>query len=91
MLSPSTSSVAWTWFEILTGIGVGPPLTTQLFAIQAVLPEADDTTAASTYSFIQSFGFVWGTAIPYIVFNSRIDAGLRSFEDHKVKLFCCMI
>lgn len=91
MLSPSTSTVAWAWFEILTGIGGGPPLTTQLFAIQAVLAEADNTTSASTYSFIQSFGFVWGTEIPYIVFNSRIEAGLRSFEGPKVKLFCCMI
>lgn len=85
MLSPSTSTVAWAWFEILAGIGVGLPLTTQLPAIQAVLPEADTAISTSTYSFIRSFGFVWGTTIPSIVFNSRIEAGLGSINDSKVR------
>lgn len=91
MLSSSTSTASWAWFGILTGNGVGSPLTIHLLAIQAVLREADITAATSMYSFTRSFGFVWGTAIPYIVFNSRIEAGLQSFEDPKVKLFCCIM
>ncbi|KAI1803429.1 hypothetical protein F4811DRAFT_553818 [Daldinia bambusicola] len=37
MISLSTSTIAWVWLEILAGIGIGFPLTTQLPAIQAVL------------------------------------------------------
>lgn len=84
-MSPSTSTVAWAWFEILAGIGVGLPLTTQLPAIQAVLPETDTAISTSTYSFIRSFCFVWGTTIPSIVFNSRIEAGLGSIDDPGVR------
>lgn len=84
MLSASTSTVAWAWFEILAGVGVGLPLTTQLPAIQAVLPETDTAISTSTYSFIRSKGFVWGATIPSIFFNSRIEAGLGSIGDPEV-------
>ncbi|KAK0721230.1 hypothetical protein B0T21DRAFT_423599, partial [Apiosordaria backusii] len=68
-MSPSTQTVAWAWFQILAGIGIGFPLTTQLPAIQAVLPESDTAISTSTYSFIRSFGFVWGATIPSIIFT----------------------
>ncbi len=84
-MSASTSTVVWAWFEILAGIGIGFPLTTQLPAIQAVLPESDTAISTSTYSFIRSFGFVWGATIPSIVFNSRVDALLGSIDDLTVR------
>ncbi|KAJ2989838.1 hypothetical protein NUW58_g3259 [Xylaria curta] len=77
----ATSTVAWAWFEILAGVGIGFPLTTQLPAIQAVLPESDTAISTSTYSFIRSFGFVWGATLPSIVFNSRVDASLYIIGD----------
>ncbi|KXX77172.1 putative MFS-type transporter YusP [Madurella mycetomatis] len=84
-MSASTSTVAWAWFQILAGIGVGLPLTTQLPAIQAVLPESETAVSTSTYSFIRSFGFVWGATIPSIVFNSHIDVRLASIDDAQVR------
>ncbi|KAI4859647.1 MFS general substrate transporter [Hypoxylon rubiginosum] len=84
-MSSSTSTVAWAWFEILAGIGIGLPLTTQLPAIQAVLPESDTAISTSTYSFVRSFGFVWGATIPSIVFNSRVNAMLDSVDDSNVR------
>lgn len=84
-MSSSTTTVAWAFFEILAGIGIGLPLTTQLPAIQAVLPESDTAVSTSTYSFIRSFGFVWGATIPSIVFNSRINAKLSSIDDYDVR------
>ncbi|KAK4233028.1 putative MFS-type transporter YusP [Achaetomium macrosporum] len=84
-MSASTSTVAWAWFEILAGIGIGFPLTTQLPAIQAVLPESDTAISTSTYSFIRSFGFVWGATIPSIIFNDRVDAALGSIDDPNVR------
>ncbi|KAK4163958.1 putative MFS-type transporter YusP [Cladorrhinum sp. PSN259] len=84
-MSPSTKTVAWAWFQILAGIGIGFPLTTQLPAIQAVLPESDTAISTSTYSFIRSFGFVWGATIPSIIFNSRVDATVGSVDDAQVR------
>ncbi|KAI1856794.1 hypothetical protein JX265_011435 [Neoarthrinium moseri] len=84
-MSSSTSTIAWAWFEILAGVGIGLPLTTQLPAIQAVLSEPDTAISTSTYSFVRSFGFVWGATIPSIVFNSRVDAMLGSITDTKVR------
>jgi MFS family permease len=84
-MSASTSTVAWAWFEILAGIGIGLPLTTQLPAIQAVLPESDTAISTSTYSFIRSFGFVWGATVPSIIFNGRVDALLASVGDPGVR------
>ena len=84
-LTATSSTAAWVWFEIIAAIGIGFPLTTQLPAIQAVLPESDTAVSTSTYSFIRSYGFVWGTTIPSIVFNSRIDALLDRIDDPSVQ------
>lgn len=84
-MTASTSTVAWAWFEILAGVGVGFPLTTQLPAIQAVLPESDTAVSTSTYSFIRSFGFVWGATVPSIILNARVDALLPSVADPAVR------
>ncbi|OTB17081.1 hypothetical protein K445DRAFT_74315 [Daldinia sp. EC12] len=85
IMSASTSTVAWAWFEILAGIGIDFLLTTQLPAVQAVHRESDTTISTSTYSFVRSFGFVWGATIPSIVFNSRIDALLGSINDTSIR------
>ncbi|KAI0412414.1 major facilitator superfamily domain-containing protein [Xylaria grammica] len=84
-MSSDTSTVTWAWFEILVGIGIGFPLTTQLPAIQAVLPESDTAISTSTYSFIRSFGFVWGATIPSIVFNGQVDALLYTIDDPTIR------
>ncbi|KAK2616542.1 hypothetical protein QQS21_000585 [Conoideocrella luteorostrata] len=84
-MSSNTNTVTWAWFEILAGIGIGLPLTTQLPAIQAVLPESDTAISTSTYSFVRSFGFVWGATIPSIIFNGRVDAMLYTVTDPKVQ------
>ncbi|KAI9648930.1 hypothetical protein NHQ30_001496 [Ciborinia camelliae] len=84
-MTSTSSKAAWACFQILAAIGIGFPLTTQLPAIQAVLPESDTAISTSTYSFIRSFGFVWGASIPSIVFNSRINAVLDNITDADVR------
>jgi MFS family permease len=84
-LTATSSQAAWVCFEILAAIGIGFPLTTQLPAIQAVLSESDTAVSTSTYSFIRSFGFVWGATIPSIVFNSGINAVLNRIDDSNVR------
>ena len=84
-LTETSNKAAWVCFQIVTAIGIGFPLTTQLPAIQAVLPESDTAISTSTYSFIRSFGFVWGATIPPIVFNGGIDTALDRIEDSNVR------
>ena len=84
-LTATSSTAAWVWFEIFAAIGIGLPLTTQLPAIQAVLPESDTAVSTSTYSFIRSYGFVWGATVPSIVFNSRVNAVLDRIDDPSVR------
>ncbi|KAM3155993.1 MFS efflux transporter aclA [Botrytis cinerea] len=84
MTSTSTKA-AWVSFQIIAAIGIGFPLTTQLPAIQAVLPESDTAISTSIYSFIRSLGFIWGARIPSIIFNSRINAALESIPDADVR------
>ncbi|KAK6072321.1 major facilitator superfamily transporter [Seiridium cupressi] len=84
-VSSFTSTVAWAWFEILAGIGIGLPLTRQLPVIQAVLPESDTAVSTGTYSFVESFGFVWRASIPSIVFSSVVNDKLGSIDDSNVQ------
>ncbi|KAF7878985.1 hypothetical protein EAF04_000187 [Stromatinia cepivora] len=84
-MTSTSSKAAWVCFQILAVIGIGFPLKTQLPAIQAVLPESDTAISTSTYSFIRSFGFVWGATIPSIVFNCRINAVLGNINDPDVR------
>ncbi|KAK6614974.1 multidrug resistance protein fnx1 [Botrytis cinerea] len=81
----TSTKAAWVSFQILAAIGIGFPLTTQLPAIQAVLPESDTAISTSIYSFIRSLGFIWGACIPSIIFNSRINAALESIPDADVR------
>ncbi|KAF3483154.1 uncharacterized protein GIQ15_02478 [Arthroderma uncinatum] len=68
-----TSRAEWVTLQCLVGLGNGLLLTSILPAIQGALPEADNATATSAYAFLRSFGFVWGVAIPAVIFNGQVD------------------
>ncbi|KAH8693392.1 major facilitator superfamily domain-containing protein [Phaeosphaeriaceae sp. PMI808] len=55
--------------------GVGIIFTATMPSTLAPLPESDIAVATGTYSFIRSFGLVWGVTIASIVFNNE-------FENH---------
>ncbi|KAF2253606.1 MFS general substrate transporter [Trematosphaeria pertusa] len=71
MLGPSSSTASWAGFQILMAIGAGVVLTALLPAIQAPLSEEDTAASSAMWGFVQSFGFIWGAAIPSAIFNSR--------------------
>ncbi|KAG8160712.1 hypothetical protein KVR01_008976 [Diaporthe batatas] len=86
ILDAGSSKAAWVCFQIIVAIGLGLILTTILPAICAPLGEEYVATANGTFSFLRSFGFVWGITLPSIIFNDRFDhfagrisdAGVRS-------------
>lgn len=73
MLDKDSAIVAWIFFQIIFALGAGLVLTALLPAIQAPLSEDDTAAATATWGFMQSFGFIWGAAIPSAIFNNQIN------------------
>ncbi|XDG06923.1 hypothetical protein ABKA04_006538 [Annulohypoxylon sp. FPYF3050] len=76
ILRGNSHAVAWVFFQIIVSVGVGIPVSTCLPAIMAALPESDVASATAAFSFIKTFGYVWGVTIPSILFNAVINNNL---------------
>ena len=66
-----SSEAEWVIFQMITGGGSGFVLNTLLPACQAGLMESDQAAATAAWSFVRSFGSIWGVAIPAAIFNNR--------------------
>ncbi|ETS75579.1 hypothetical protein PFICI_12523 [Pestalotiopsis fici W106-1] len=80
-LDAETPTVAWAWYELIASMGAGLSLSVLLPAIMAGLPEADVAVASSTYSFIRTFGWIWGVTAPGIIFNAVFDQNIKNISD----------
>lgn len=60
-------------------------LPTLLPAVLASLPEKDVASTTGMYSFLRSFGYVWGITIPSIMFKNRFDAVSYQISDPAVR------
>ncbi|KAI4604067.1 hypothetical protein KJ359_000194 [Pestalotiopsis sp. 9143b] len=80
-LDTKTPTAAWAWYELIASMGAGLSLSVLLPAIMAGLPEADVAAASSTYSFIRTFGWIWGVTVPGIIFNAVFDQNLGKISD----------
>ncbi|KAF1951800.1 MFS general substrate transporter [Byssothecium circinans] len=73
MLTATTPKVTWVVFQAVDAIGRAFLLPTVLPAVLASLSDEDTAAATGMYSFLRSFGFVWGITIPAIIFNTQFD------------------
>ncbi|KAI1212619.1 MFS general substrate transporter [Annulohypoxylon truncatum] len=71
LLKENTYAGAWAMLQIVDAIGRAFILPTTLPAILASLSEKDVAAATGMYSFLRSFGYVWGITIPAVIFNNR--------------------
>ncbi|KAK7992600.1 hypothetical protein PG988_001394 [Apiospora saccharicola] len=78
LLGINTHAGGWAMLQIVDALGRACILPTTLPAILASLPERDVAAATGVYSFLRSFGFVWGITVPGIIFNNRF--GQLSFR-----------
>ncbi|KAL4861663.1 hypothetical protein BDV12DRAFT_207849 [Aspergillus spectabilis] len=85
LLDASTSTVAWVFFELIAAAGAGLILSVLLPAIMAALPESDVAVATAAYSFIRTFGYVWGVTIASVIFNAVIDANADSISSVELR------
>lgn len=71
LLGRDTPAGGWAMLQIVDALGRAFILPTTLPAVLASLPEKDVASATGVYSFLRSFGFVWGITVPGIMFNNR--------------------
>ncbi|KAI0095663.1 MFS general substrate transporter [Hypoxylon sp. NC0597] len=57
--------------QLVAGLGSGLVLGALLPAVQAALTEKDTASSTATWSFIRTFGTIWGVSVPAAIFNSR--------------------
>lgn len=81
LLDESSSTAAWVCFQIIASGGVGIVFTITLPTTLAALEEKDVAVATGTYSFIRTFGMVWGVTIASIVFNGQINTNIGVVGD----------
>ncbi|KAI0481795.1 MFS general substrate transporter [Xylaria cf. heliscus] len=88
LLDHNASKVTWAGFQLVASAGAGLPLSTLLPAIMVPLPESDVASATAVYAFIKTFGYIWGVAIPSVIFNTVFNAnlGVISSENLRSKL-----
>ncbi|KAI1346846.1 MFS general substrate transporter [Xylaria sp. FL0043] len=84
-LKDDTPTAEWAWYELIASLGSGLILSILLPAIMAGLPESDVATASSTYSFIRTFGWIWGVTSPGLIFNSVFDQHLDQITDLELR------
>ncbi|KAF1974668.1 MFS general substrate transporter [Bimuria novae-zelandiae CBS 107.79] len=83
ILSPSTAR--WAVFQLVASAGLGITQSTLLPAIMAGLPEADVAASAAVYSFIRTFGFIWGVTMPSIIFNAVVNKNLSLISSDSLR------
>lgn len=71
LLDEDSSTSEWVIFQMIVAGGSGLVLNTLLPACQTPLAESDQAATTATWSFVRSFGNIWGVAIPAAIFNSR--------------------
>lgn len=69
-LTADSSTAEWVCLQILPSVGAGMILDTLLPAFQAGVEESDSAAAAASWSFVRSFGNIWGVAIPGAILNA---------------------
>jgi len=73
MQDRDTTTVEWVVYQLIAAGGSGFVLNTLLPACQAGLKESDQAAATASWSFVRSFGSIWGVAIPAAIFNNQFD------------------
>ncbi|KAI1273032.1 MFS general substrate transporter [Xylaria sp. FL0933] len=83
-LDTHTPTVAWVFYQLFAAAGSGIPISTLLPAIMAALSESDVAASTSIFSFIKTFGYIWGVTIPSVIFNAVFNNNLFRIGDPKI-------
>jgi MFS family permease len=81
LLDVTSSKAAWVCFQIIAAAGGGLVMSVLLPAIMASLPESDVASSTAVYSFLRTFGYIWGVTISSITFNGQFNRHLGEIHD----------
>jgi len=73
LLDADSNTGQWVGYQLLGALGTGLALPVLLPAVQAPLTEEDTALCTATWSFMRTYGFIWGATIATAVFNNRFD------------------
>ncbi|KAL1606208.1 hypothetical protein SLS60_003609 [Paraconiothyrium brasiliense] len=73
LLRSDTRTVIWVVLIAINAVGLGSVMPTMLPAILGSLPEKDVALATGMYSFLRSFGYIWGVTISAVIFNASFE------------------
>ncbi|KAJ5773807.1 hypothetical protein N7457_008703 [Penicillium paradoxum] len=73
LLDTESNMGEWVGYQLLGALGTGLALPVLLPAVQALLTEEDTARCTAMWSFIRTYGFIWGASIATAVFNNRFD------------------
>lgn len=85
LLDQNTHAGIWATIQIIDALGRACIIPTTLPAVLASLSESDVASATGVYSFLRSFGYVWGITIPGIIFKNRFDQLSYTITDPAVR------
>lgn len=85
ILKPNSAKAIFVVLEMVNAAGHGILLPTLLPAILASLSESDVATATGVYSFLRSFGYVWGIIVPSIIFNNQFKKEAWRIQDPRIR------
>ncbi|KAL1966323.1 hypothetical protein VTN77DRAFT_4676 [Rasamsonia byssochlamydoides] len=85
LLKADSSTGMWTGLQILQTAGVGLLATSLLPAVQAPLSDKDNATSTAAWSYIRSYGAVWGITLPVTVFNNEFDKHLDWISNPQIR------
>jgi len=85
ILGVDSPTAMWVWWQFFVAMGLGAVFVTVLPAIQAPLADTDVASSTSFFSFMRSFGILWGATIPPLIFNSQIDFSISRVTDPAVQ------
>lgn len=81
----NTSTARWVIFQLIASAGMGSIMSVLLPAIMASLSESDVAASSAVYSFIRTFGYVWGVTVPSIMFNAVFNKNLWRISSPKLR------
>ncbi|KAI0384690.1 MFS general substrate transporter [Hypomontagnella monticulosa] len=85
IMDQNTSTAGWVWINIVAALGAGMISNTLLPAFQASLKEADQAAATASWTFIRSFGNIWGVAVSAAIFNSFTASYASMVDDPRAR------
>ncbi|KAF8849212.1 MFS general substrate transporter [Acephala macrosclerotiorum] len=73
LLDRNSTTSAWVGYQALFGLGNGMVFNAMIPPLLASLPPSEVATATATWTFMRSFGSIWGIAIPSAIFNEKVN------------------